>query len=179
MDLQIKNQQVKDKDICENSEVTEELNCPKEAESGFLEREGKESRKEGWALFLNWGKKKGNNLYKYGEIPLFSKMLSLKRSVKNLKAKQHCSRRQIEGCSMEAGSTQELEYQDAGCWGSRRNSVRAILTLEQDNVKHFRGVPRNQQGKQIDSNILNFNRKVRIWRNIQSTAKPEEYSKPP
>lgn len=39
MDFQIKNQQIKDKDICENSELTAELNFPKEAESG----------KEGWA----------------------------------------------------------------------------------------------------------------------------------
>lgn len=85
--MQIKTQKIKDKDICENSELTAELNCPKEAESEFLTGRKKSRKDRAELSSITEVKRKAIISINMEKYSLFLKMLSLKTFVKNLRVK--------------------------------------------------------------------------------------------
>lgn len=169
MDLQIKNQQMKDKDICENSELTAELKLfleqPNRDRNSITHR-GAKARKDRSELGSTMEAERkviiSINMERY---PLFWKMLSRIKSVKNLRAKttllQEADPRMFHGGSAHPGTATPR------CWMLRLKEVLSEQVSHWSRivcVNHFGGLTgnRHHRDKQIDSKVLNFNRKVRI-----------------
>lgn len=180
MDLQIKNQQMKDKGICEDAELTEEMKLFLEQPIGvFLKQyfswRGERKERKVWAWFHHWSRKKGNNLYRSGEVPLFCKMSSRIESTKDLSAKttplQEADPRMLHRGGAHAGTAARR------CWMLRLKEVPS------EQLSHWSRIVWTALEDCLEIDMRETNRSTaRSWiliewsefeKNIQSTENPK------